>query len=372
MQSQRPPFVLWACLWLVPLAPAIVFAVHDLTHLDGLLIRDVGQWLGRDFSAFWLGGKLALDGGDPYSLPLFFRWIHQSGITAAEYYMNPPHSLLVMGPLSLLPYPVALAASTSLGAILLYLAAKPIVPFDARWTLALAPAFFFSGQYGLVAAALWMWSFRPNQAGSGIAAGLLTVKPHLGILLALALIVKRRWVQIAVALAICAGLLLLAQALFGLTAQYLAEAPETQHQLLTASSDQPYFAGMVSASVALRHTRFALPGHLLVCAFTLALLWRVRRLPFEKLCFPLATATFLILPYAFGYDMVAVVIGFASLVYCRWTEMSAAERTAAAFACLSPALTFTGLVAPLLLAGLWVQVSQLSRANAASPLRPGV
>jgi hypothetical protein len=342
----------------VPLAPAIVFSVHDLTHLDGLLIRDVGQWLGRDFSAFWLGGRLAMHGGDPYNLPSYFQWIHAAGITAAEYYMNPPHSLLVMGPLSLLPYPVALTAWTVAGAMLLYLAARPVVPFDARWVLVGTPAFFFSGQFGLIASALWLWSFRPNQARSGVAAGLLTVKPHLGILLALAMIVKRRSLQVGVALAVSALLLIAAQACFGLTGDYLAEAPLTQRQLLTASADQPYFAGMVSAYVALRHTPFALPGQLLVSALTLGLVWRVRSLPFDELCFPLATATFLILPYAFGYDMGVVSIGFASLLYSRWSALTVGERLIAALACVSPALTFTGFVAPLLLAGLWLQVSR--------------
>jgi hypothetical protein len=115
---------------------------------------------------------------------------------------------------------------------------------------------------------------------------------------------------------------------------------------------------MVSAYVALRHTPFALSGHLLVSGLTLALLWRARRSSFAELCFPLATATFLILPYAFGYDMGVVSIGFASLVYSRWSELTIGEKLIAALACLSPALTFTGFVAPLLLAGLWLQVSR--------------
>ena len=369
MQSERPPFVLWVCLWLVPLAPAIIFAVHDLTHLDGLLIRDVGQWFGRDFSDFWLGGQLAMRGRDPYNLPVYFAWIRQAGITAAEYYLNPPHSLLVFGPLSLVPYPIALVLWTTAGTLLIYFAAKPLVSFDPRLLLILTPPFLFSGQYGLVSSALWFWSFRRSQTWSGISAAFLTMKPHLGILLAGAMLARRRYKQIAVAVIVTISLLLIAQICFGLMGRYLSEVGATQRQHLLDPSDQPYFAGMTSAYVALRHTRFALAGHLLVCVATIALLWRVRKLPFEELCFPLATATFLILPYAFGYDMVAVFIGFANLVYARWSVMSAAERTAAAVACLSPALTFTGLVAPVLLAGLWAQVSQLSRATA-GPVLP--
>jgi hypothetical protein len=355
-------------LWLVPLAPAVIFAVHDITHLDGLLIRDVGQWFGRDFSDFWLGGELAMRGGDPYNLPVYFEWIRHAGITAAEYYLNPPHSLLVFGPLSLLPYPIALALWTIAGSLLLYFAAKPLVPFDPRLLFVLAPPFFFSGQYGLVSSALWFWSFGRSQTRSGVSAAFLTTKPHLGILLAGAMLAKQRYKQIAVALVVTISLLLIAESCFGLMGKYLSEVGATQRQHLLDPSDQPYFAGMTSAYVALRHTRFALAGHLLVCAVTIALLWRVRKLPFHELCFPLATATFLILPYAFGYDMVAVFIGFASLVYSRWSVMNAAERAATAVACLSPALTFAGLVAPALLAGLWVQVSQLSRATTGSAL----
>src|SRR5207237_1203678 len=40
-QPIRPPIVFWACLFLVPLAPAIVFAVHDLTHLRGVAVTDI-------------------------------------------------------------------------------------------------------------------------------------------------------------------------------------------------------------------------------------------------------------------------------------------------------------------------------------------
>jgi alpha-1,2-mannosyltransferase len=250
----RPPLVFWVCLWLVPLMPTALVVAAELAQLDGLMLPKVGQWLGRDFGALWLGGSLAQQGGNVYDLSTWFQWNREAGIQAAQYYLYPPHSLLHAALLSQLPYLVALCLWTLLSAALLYLAAKPVVPFDARWTLAWSLQIFFSGQYGAIAAALWLWSFRQDQVRSGIAAGLLTLKPHLGILLALALLAKRRGAQIAIAITVCTALLVVAELRFGLLNEYLTQASATQRALLTDTSGQPYFLGIPSAYVALRNT----------------------------------------------------------------------------------------------------------------------
>jgi alpha-1,2-mannosyltransferase len=352
----RPPLVFWVCLWLVPLMPTALVVAAELAQLDGLMLPKVGQWLGRDFGALWLGGSLAREGGNVYDFAAWFQWNREAGIAAAQYYLYPPHSLLHAALLSQLPYLVALVLWTILSAVLLYLAAKPVVPFDARWTLAWSAQIFFSGQYGAIAAALWLWSFRPNQVRSGIAAGFLTVKPHLGILLALALLAKRRWLQIGMAVVLSAALLIAAELRFGLLNEYLTQASATQRALLTDTADQPYFLGIPSAYVALRDTPAALIGHLLASGAAIALLWRIRTASFPDLCFPLATATFIVLPYSFGYDMAAASLGFAVLLYRRWAVLSLPQKAIATLAFWVPSLTFTGLAPLILLVGLWLQV----------------
>lgn len=74
-------------------------------------------------------------------------------------------------------------------------------------------------------------------------------------------------------------------------------------------------------------------------------------------CFTLATASFLILPYAHNYDMTVVSLGFAVLLYCQWEALSLFERGVGALGFLSPALTFLigWAVPPILLIGLLIQ-----------------
>jgi hypothetical protein len=96
----------------------------------------------------------------------------------------------------------------------------------------------------------------------------------------------------------------------------------------------------------------------------MVLLWRVRDHSFSDLCFPVATATLLVLPYSFVYDMPVATLGFAVLIYSRWGVFSALERTIAAYALCATIFTPFGLVPLLLLGGLWLQVRSVERTGA--------
>jgi hypothetical protein len=97
--------------------------------------------------------------------------------------------------------------------------------------------------------------------------------------------------------------------------------------------------------------------------FALWQLWRIHRLPPVQLAFPAATATFLILPYAFNYDMTVVALGFAILLFSRWDNLSWGEKAILTIGFLSPQLTFVStLIAPAALAlSLHVQCQTLLR-----------
>jgi hypothetical protein len=224
-----------------------------------------------------------------------------------------------------------------------------------------------SGQYGGLTSALWLWSFQDNQAKAGVASGLLTVKPHLGILLAPLLLIKRRWLQIAAA-CLCAGAAVLASEIaFHLWAAFFSEAVPHQTRILTDGTNQPYFLGMGSAFVALRHTPFAWAAQAAAALCALAILSPIiRTVVVKDLCFPLATATFIVLPYSFDYDMTVVSLGFAVMIYARWAELSRFELAIASLACIAPSLTATRIVPVILLAGLAVQVkaTELSKLRA--------
>ena len=358
----RPPLWLWVAMLLVGAYDAVVYSLSDLVHRDGLYLPHSSTFYGRDFTNLYFGGRFAwFDGVNVYDSAAYLAALRDVGIFAGQNYSYPPITLALGALLSLLPYLLALALWAIGGLVCFILAARPYIRFNWLWLLMLpACAATPNGQYGLYTAALWLWSFR----GSGVSAGLLTVKPHLGLLLAPALSPPRRWRQAAIALLVAILLWTAGELLFGLTRAFFEEGADLQLRVLTTASEQPYFSAMPSTFVRLRHFTFAWPAHLVVVAITLAMLWPLRRQPLQSLAFPLATATFLILPYGFAYDMAVVALGFAVLVHDHWGRLNWPGRLCA-LAGFAGAI-FPAFAPPLLLMGLWVQRSLLlSSAEAA-------
>lgn len=350
-RAARPPLVLWVALLVVGAYGPFVFALQDLTHLQGWYLPHAGTYWGRDFTNLYFGGRLGWDGLDVYQLGDYQAALHQLGIEAGQNYSYPPATLFVGKALSLLPYPAAFLLWAVAGLACFIVAARPYIRFAWPWLLLVpAAAAFPNGQYGLFLAALWLWAFR----GSGAATGVLTLKPHCGLLLAPALFVRRKWCTIAVAVIVTLALWGLAEWCFGLTRSFFESGARVQLSVLATSRDEPYFAAMPSVFVRLRHWPIAAwTAQGVVALATLAMIWPLWRLPLKALAFPLATATFLILPYSFAYDMAVVSLGFAVLIHDRWGEMDWPERAAAAGGYM--AVIVPMLAPPLLFAGLWAQ-----------------
>lgn len=349
----RIPRIVWILLFAVNALPWLLFSYADILALDSHFVSRAGMLWGRDFSNQWFGGKLALDGLNVYDNPAYRDAIGGYGATAFQNYSYPPHTLLLGALLALLPYPVALFAWAVGGSILLYRAARPYVPFSP-WLVLLVPSLarIPYGQFGLLASALFLFAMR----GSGVAAGLLTMKPHLGILLAAAMTVKKRFHQILVALAVTVALLLLSEWMFGLGSAFLHEGLKTQTLVLRTGFNAAYFSVMPSAYVALRHSGIEWLAQAAVAAAALLMLWQFRSASLADLAFPVATATFIVLPYSFGYDMALVSVGFAVILYAHWAEWGWIERIIAVLAFSAPNLIATHCVPLILLAGLWLQL----------------
>ena len=94
-------------------------------------------------------------------------------------------------------------------------------------------------------------------------------------------------------------------------------------------------------------------AHLLFSSCAVAVLARYRQFD----AFTLATAAFLILPYAHNYDMTDACLGPAILLWERWSTLSSSEKAILAAGYLSPAVTFVAawLVPVMLLMCLLVQ-----------------
>src|SRR6202008_944246 len=68
-------------------------------------------------------------------------------------------------------------------------------------------------------------------------------------------------------------------------------------------------------------------------------------------CFTASTASFLIAPYAFHYDMPVAALGFGLLIFNHWSGMPIRHRLAVVLGFLSPEIAIIGAwwIPPLLL-----------------------
>lgn len=168
-----------------------------------------GRPIGRDFIAFWSASRLALD-GDPAAAYDIARIHAVQGALAphpihAMPWHYPPSLLLLVLPLGLLPYPLALLVWLALPmAALMALVGRayPVAPGGRLAAPLLALIFpataqcLISGQTGVAAAALLLGGMllldrRPLL--SGMLLGLLACKPQLALLLLPALVCGGSW-----------------------------------------------------------------------------------------------------------------------------------------------------------------------------------
>ena len=306
----------------------------------------------RDFLNYWLGPRAWWAGINPYDLEAYrdFGLTHFAAANPQQFnFTYPPHSLLLFAPFAALPGWAAFVAWDALSLAVFYLAARPWLPrgfpsFVALLTPATLICLQF-GQTGLFSAALFLWAFR----GNGLAAAILTFKPHVGFFAAPALFLAgRRPFLITVVVML---LLILVSAfvfggwgdfldhLFGFQGRSLAEKSVISWVLLGTTPMIGY--GLVGLAV------YGIPALVILCR--------------NFNVFTAATATFLISPYGFHYDMAAVCLGFAVLLYSYWDEMPAWHKLFSTLGYLTPVIVGFGAwwVPPVLIVGLYVQTRWL-------------
>jgi hypothetical protein len=330
-------------------------------------------WVGtlneRDFAALWVAGKLAATGHvaqvfDVEALRAAGRQISHTTIVKLAY-PYPPHALFIAVPLSFLPLWAAFLVWQTVSGALFYFAARPYCPRGFPKILALlTPAALISvlfGQVGLFFGALWLFAF----AGSPIAAAALTFKPHLGALVGID-VIRRRKVLLTIALA---GMMMLASVLaFGVEAWRAWFIGAATHQLGDLTQ-RPF--GIWRFQMTTPYLAYGVVGWLLFSGAAIALLSR----RFDV--FTAATGSFLIAPYGLHYDMTVVCLGFGLLLYQRWRDMPAWETFICAIAFLLPLVVALGtwIASPILLAGLYVQIRNpigKQKGGAATSERPEV
>lgn len=321
LDHRTPSEDLYAKMTAVAAAFAVVILTSDLLSSKPPFERS-GYLIGRDFVNTWMGARAALAGHpaawfdfDTYNAALQ----HLFGPSFPLHnWFYPPHFLLSTLPFGFLPYLPALAVWSFAGfALYMILAAAGDRRPDRLLMLAVSPAVvvnLLDGQNGFFTAALLivgLSSLDRRPIVSGLSFGLLTMKPQLGLLLPLMLVLTARWRCIAAAAATTLTLAGITSALFGVDIwiDYLYVAVPMQQRVLAHGGG----AMLLMMPTALMNARIAgLPldwawavQSVISIAAIAAVIWTFgqRRDPTLSIAL-FVTASFLVTPYAFNYDMV--------------------------------------------------------------------
>ncbi len=341
----------------------------------------------KDFANYWIGARLALAGD---AMDLFGPWetyfAHMKAAFGADYpwhnWSYPPHYLLLIAPLGAMPYKAAALVFLAASFVFFAFGARAFAgAVPARYWLFAGPAVaaniihvqngFLTA--GLALAALGLRERRPVL--SGVALGLLTVKPQLGLLLPLLFIVERRW-QPMLSAALTAGALAgLSAFVFGADAWrgYVAHVlPYQKHVMMEGTG--AFLAMMPSLFGWLRGVGAGGPVALAVhAALALALLaplvWALMRQadPVMRGATVLV-ASAVLLPYSLVYDLGAACVALAAVLAHRGLA-DGKTIAPAGLACLAAAMA-PAVMAPLASAGLPFAPVAFAAALVALAMRP--
>jgi hypothetical protein len=315
----------------------IALAVANVAYLIASYVQ--GTWLvtpdgaaiPSDFVNVWAAGHLVLQGHPA----LAYDWPAHKAIE--ELAVGHPFDGYFGWhyPPMFLFFAAALALCSYVGGYVLWLAAtfpayvavvRQITGERAGYLLALAfPAIlsnFIVGQNGfltagLIGGALLTLERRPVLAG--ILVGLLTYKPHLGLLFPIALIAGGHWRVIASATMTALLIAAASWLAFG-TGTWIAFVQSIPHTSQAFLSDgwanfgklQTIF-GLSRALDAPETVAWTLQAGLaLASAIAVALIWR-SRLPFDIKAAALGTGAMLATPYLYTYDLVVLAVPLAFL-----------------------------------------------------------
>ena len=313
-------------------------AVAYLLSLAWRLVH--GQWVilpdGRlrcvDFGWMWLSGRFAVS-GDP--APIFdystfsaaqIALFGQGNCPFITPYVYPPTYLFMTYFLGFMPYLIAFGAWLLATLFLYGTAVYIIIPRRAAVIAAMCPfcvavnADF--GHNGYITAALIGFSlaFLERRAWlSGIFLGLLSYKPHIGVLFPLGLVASRNWRALASAT--------VATATFGIGAAFafgFEGWASFFHTLLTRQStlspDSAVPLALHSVFGLLRWVGTSGPvswgGHLIVAGMVALTVWLVwaRPIPFPLKAAVLCIGSAMVPPYILFYDLCILTIAVAFLV----------------------------------------------------------
>ena len=388
--------------WLTPQRLRLIVVLFALVSLAGLgvdiwshtrfgVVNGEGEQLGRDFVNYWSGPRLALHGQAVKAYDINGFWAYERSLTAPnaefKWYGYPPVAMVLAAPFAVLPFAPAFAAWTLSGwAILTRMLSSRLSPVWSGLAVIALPAFQFNvmtGQNGAFTAALLaggVMLLDSNPVLTGVLFGALCYKPHMGVLIPIALLATGRWRTIFSAAATVAFLVAISLVWTGWPtwAGFLHNTPFHRQILETQG---PGFVHMPSTYLMLRRFGLASPVAYGVQAATsvaaAGLVWSVwrRQVSMEMKGAVLLTATFVATPYVWDYDLVALLFAAAWL----WAEAQATawrpwEKAAMALAICLPSLAALATTDPRLQLGpivlWWFLILLVRRASDGGPTAP--
>ncbi|MGH7097005.1 MAG: glycosyltransferase family 87 protein [Stellaceae bacterium] len=302
-----------------------------------------------DFVSFYAAGSLTDAGTPALTYDRAAHYAAEQQATAAgipyQFFYYPPIYLLLCAPLARLPYLAAFILFEAATLVLYLVVARrilgergsailvPILAFPAVfWTLGLGQNAFLTA--ALFGAATLCIDRRPILAG--LLFGALCYKPHLGLLVPVALLAGGRWRAFAAAGAAAGALCLASLLLFGaatwhafLASALAAHATYASGSIAVVAYVTPWGAALqLGAGPALA---WAVQGMAtLAAAGFVAWVWQ-RDLPLPVRAAALAAATLAAVPVALMYDLMLATVAILWLVRAgREPAMPPAERLALA------------------------------------------
>jgi uncharacterized membrane protein YhaH (DUF805 family) len=307
--------VLAACqaVWLL----ALILRSHDplLTHTD--------------FACFWTASKLALQGKlaavyDPFAMAAAEHRLHLFADNLVQPFLYPPSYLLLCLPLALLPLGVSAIAFLLAGLAPFLFCIGRLLPWRRYWLPILTfPGVMVtagSGQNGFFTAACFgggtlLLDRFPFCAGMCL--GLLACKPHLAMLVPVALLAARRWRALAGAVTSALAVIAVSCAVLGIRVWLLfpgalGEARLVIDTLLEQGQLQSLFGGALLLQ-APHWLALACQAFLSLAVLGLLIHVAARRPGGRAEGATLVVASLAASPYLMDYDLVILAVPLAWL-----------------------------------------------------------
>ena len=315
--------------------PALFFVFGLVSH--GLN----PQIVNLDFSNYWFAGKL-ITAGSPVAV-----LYHEIYFPAAQAFFGveynwhswsyPPHFMLLVWPLSFLPYKMALLTFLGSTLALFVFACRKIagtgLANERLFWIMLLPVIItntVAAQNGFLTSGLMLLAFAVRAEGRYLFAGFLlaclTIKPQLGALIPLYLFIQRDWRTLVSASVFSVALIGISSLAFGAdawTAYLEVTVPYMSHVMNTGTGIFVYMMPtffMAARSLGLNADTAVWVQAVVAIPLLLLFVYAILKTGNELTrLYLLAAFTFLLVPYGFNYDLGAL-IALGCLVYLRQSQ----------------------------------------------------